>query len=147
MLKEWEKSEKPSEEEIKARLEAVKEKLARQQPWASALSLCRILHPCTNCHHLYENRNQNNFVCRCISSSAHQHQSALPSFALLFHASTALSSFLYCAVMHPQQLHTTSILNPSPNRGYLNEISTSVLPQNGHGLSSIIIHPPYNFSN
>lgn len=31
MLKEWEKSEKPSEEEIKARLEAVKEKLARQQ--------------------------------------------------------------------------------------------------------------------
>ena len=28
MLKEWEKSEKPSEEEIKARLEAVKEKLA-----------------------------------------------------------------------------------------------------------------------
>ena len=31
MLKEWEKSEKPSEGEIKARLEAVKEKLARQQ--------------------------------------------------------------------------------------------------------------------
>lgn len=31
MLKEWEKSEKPSEEEIKERLEAVKEKLERQQ--------------------------------------------------------------------------------------------------------------------
>ena len=31
MLKEWEKSEKPSEEEIMARLDAVNEKLARQQ--------------------------------------------------------------------------------------------------------------------
>ena len=31
MLKEWEKSEKPSEEEIKARLEAVKVIVAGQQ--------------------------------------------------------------------------------------------------------------------
>ena len=54
MLKEWEKSEKPSEEEIKARLEAVKEKLARQQLlitiYASPLHSCVLVYYITLFH-------------------------------------------------------------------------------------------------